>query len=264
MKQVILESDDFGMTTAVSEAILTLLRRGKITTTNCMPTIPEFAESVALCQNKKERTMGIHLIADRHLPAANPAVIPTLLDHRGHLVRFAELKRRIVADELDYDQMRTELIAQIRLAQKYGIIIDHLTTHHGFMNLSPQLYSLVCDIAHEFNLPMRNNTDTGEPAKTLRLRKIAQIKEVKMPDINFMLSGATNPVEALVTAIDQLQDRQTLNVIAHAGRTSALLTERSSFTTIREVDYAALASQELTAAFKTRSATVKTTDYTTL
>lgn len=264
MKQVILESDDFGMTTDVSAAILELKRRGAINAANCMPTIPEFAESVALCRNQVERTMGIHLIADRHLPAAAADEIPTLLDSTGHLVAFSELERRIKAGELEYTQMYTELVAQVRLAQKAGIIINHLTTHHGFMNLSAQLYTVVCDVAAKFQLPMRNNTHTEDTELGTQLRQIAQEKGLKMPDANFMLSGAPHPVPDLVAAIDQLPDNETLNVIAHAGKSSPLLAERSSFTTIREVDYAALASDELAQALQARADTVQTVGYAAL
>lgn len=244
-KKVILESDDFGITPGVSQATLELLRAGKISTTNCMPTMPEFQESVNLLRNEAERTMGIHLILDRHSPALPPSQIPSITNQQGMLLSFDEVKQKIQHQQVDYAEISAELAAQIKRAQAAGIQLDHLTTHHGFMNLSEKLFEVVCQLAAHYHLPLRNNLTRLPEKQVAILKKIADKYQLQMPQQHFMISGVTDPIKKLLAEIDRLPTGEVLEVVSHVGHSDALLQARSSYTTIREEDYRTLASDEL-------------------
>ncbi|GKS80594.1 carbohydrate deacetylase [Ligilactobacillus pabuli] len=244
-KKVILESDDFGITPGVSQATLELLRAGKISTTNCMPTMPEFQESVNLLSNEAERTMGIHLILDRHSPALPANQISSITNQQGMLLSFAEIQKKIKLKQVDYAEISAELEAQINRAQAAGVKIDHLTTHHGFMNLSVKLFEVVCQLADQYHLPIRNNLTHLPREQATGLKKIADKYQLKMPQHHFMISGVVDPIDKLVAEIDRLPADEILEVVSHVGRSDALLQARSSYTTIREEDYRTLDSKEL-------------------
>lgn len=255
-KRVILESDDFGITPKVSEAIIYLLRKGKISATNCMPTIFDFDKSVKLLKNQNELQMGIHLIADSHLPALDAKKIPTITKKDGHFLSFDELIERLNLKMVDYGELESELIAQIELAKSYGIKINHITTHHGFMNLNLDVFKIVTEIASKYDLPLRNNITSIDNKLAAKMQKIVEQKKIKMAKYHFTLTGKNNPIESLLEEIDNLPSSNVLEVVSHVGFSDKLLSKRSSYTKIRERDYETLNSKALAYELDNRNAKI--------
>ncbi|WP_461224689.1 ChbG/HpnK family deacetylase [Lacticaseibacillus suihuaensis] len=234
MSRLLLEGDDFGLTPAVSATLLALLAAGQLTATNCMPTMPEFPAAAAAAKAAGITAMGIHFILDRHRPASDPATIPSLVDARGLLLPWAQVQAKAAAGSLVPAEVQKELLAQLRLARQAGLAIDHITTHHAFVNASPMLAATVATIARTERLPMRNNF-------------AAPLQGIAMPDHHANLAHDAGAAAALMATIAALPATATLEVVCHPGRVTPALLERSSLTTGREADARVLQSPALAA-----------------
>ena len=81
MKQLIINSDDYGRTPDISRGIRDAHLRGVVTSTTCMMNIPTTASDIAVAvQETPKLGMGVHLVLTMGRPISAPEVVPI---HRG-------------------------------------------------------------------------------------------------------------------------------------------------------------------------------------
>lgn len=233
VKQVIVEADDFGLTPAIAKTILALLDQGVVTATNCMPTMPGFQDSMQLAEAAGRTQMGIHLIIDRHLPACSPEQIASLVDERGYLLAFDQFTARLAIGEINLGELASELRQQIKLAQRFGVTIDHITTHKNFELLSPAVFDVVSQLAQETGLPLRHNLVAGEQPKLWGMLKT---RSITAPTQTLGLRHTADDLKTVAAAIKALPEAGTLALITHPGTPSSLLAQRSSLNEDRSLD----------------------------
>lgn len=233
MKQVIVEADDFGLTPAIAKTILALLDQGVVTATNCMPTMPGFQDAMQLAEAAGHTQLGIHLIIDRHLPASSPEQIASLVDERGCLLAFDQFTARLAIGEINLGELASELRQQIKLAQRFGVTIDHITTHKNFELLSPAVFDVVSQLAQETGLPLRHNLVAGEQPKLWGMLKT---RSIPAPTQTLGLRHHADDLATVGAAIKALPEAGTLALITHPGTPSSLLAQRSSLNEDRALD----------------------------
>jgi hopanoid biosynthesis associated protein HpnK len=133
MRRLIVNADDFGLTSGVNRAIVEAHSRGIVTSATLMATGTAFAEAAQLARTVPGMSVGCHVVLIDGQPVLGPLQLSTLI-HRGTaapifrngLKTFAA---RAVAGRLNPEEVEAEATAQIRKIQAAGISVSHLDTH---------------------------------------------------------------------------------------------------------------------------------------
>lgn len=146
-KLLIVNADDYGLTTAVSEGILRAHRDGIVTSTSVLAIAPGFAASADLLASST-LGVGVHLaVVGEDPPLLSAAEIPTLVDARGRLAsNYRTFLARAVAGRVDPEELDREFTAQLEAVQQRGLVVDHLDTHQH-LHLWPLVRDVVLDLA---------------------------------------------------------------------------------------------------------------------
>jgi hopanoid biosynthesis associated protein HpnK len=132
VRRLIVNADDFGLTSGVNRAIVEAHQRGIVTSTTLMAGASKFDEAVALTTQSRRLSVGCHVLLVDGSPVLEMARVSSIAANSGaqrfhdSLIRFG---CRAVARKLDEDQIESEITAQIRKLQSAGIHVSHLDSH---------------------------------------------------------------------------------------------------------------------------------------
>jgi predicted glycoside hydrolase/deacetylase ChbG (UPF0249 family) len=144
MRRLIVNADDFGMTSGINRAIVEGCEQGIVTSTTLMARSGAFDDAVGRAQelrvSRPEVTIGCHVVLLDGEPILAPQDVPTLLEGiaptgdarlRGSLADFT---RAALSNRLNPEQVEAEAQAQIGRIQAAGIAVSHFDTHkHAHM-----------------------------------------------------------------------------------------------------------------------------------
>jgi predicted glycoside hydrolase/deacetylase ChbG (UPF0249 family) len=139
VRRLIINADDFGMTTGINRAILEGVETGIITSATLMANSRAFADAVAKTKEVtgggQRLSVGCHVVLLDGEPLSAPERIPTLLQPgtangssrlRDELNGFALLA---VRGRLNPGEIETEALAQFDRIQREGIHLSHFDSH---------------------------------------------------------------------------------------------------------------------------------------
>ncbi len=136
VRRLIINADDFGLTSGVNRAIVEAHERGVVSSATLMANGQAFAEAVALARDTHRLGLGCHVVLVDGTPVLEPGQVRTLLDppldragdprFRGGIGNFGALA---LLGRLAPDEIEAEATAQIRKLQSAGIAITHLDSH---------------------------------------------------------------------------------------------------------------------------------------
>src|SRR2546426_614089 len=122
MKQLIVNADDFGLTSGVNRAIIEGHCHGIITSATLMANMPGCDEAVQLARAHRSRGVGLHFNITQGRPIAPAAQIRSLTDGGGEfLTSSTALLWRSLAGRLQTEEVITELRAQIEKTLATGL-----------------------------------------------------------------------------------------------------------------------------------------------
>jgi predicted glycoside hydrolase/deacetylase ChbG (UPF0249 family) len=142
VRRLIVNADDFGLTSGVNRATVEAYQHGIVTSATIMAGAPAFDDAVlrarAMTSTGAPFSVGCHIVLVDGIPLSPPAQIRSLLESGDGMVRFrdnlsafaiAALVGRIKPHELE-----AEATAQIRRIQQAGMVPSHFDTHkHAHM-----------------------------------------------------------------------------------------------------------------------------------
>src|SRR5579859_361070 len=150
--RLIVTADDFGLHTAVNQAVERGFRDGVLRAASLMVTAPAVADAVARAKGMPGLAVGLHLVLADGQSALPPPRIPALIDARGQFgdhmaldgIRFFFLPhvRR---------QLAAEIRAQFEAFAATGLPLDHVNAHKHF-HLHPTVLSLMLSIGRDYGL----------------------------------------------------------------------------------------------------------------
>jgi len=153
MRQLIVNADDFGLTTGVTQGILDAHREGIVSSTTLMANGTAFEFAVAASRRTRALGVGVHLNLSEGIPVAPASSVPTLLDGRGRLqLKPGRLLRGLLRGRVKLDEVETELRAQIAKVMRAGISPTHLDGHKH-VHVVPGIGDIVIRLAQEFDIP---------------------------------------------------------------------------------------------------------------
>jgi hopanoid biosynthesis associated protein HpnK len=128
VRRLIINADDFGLTSGVNRAISEAVRCGAITSATIMANGPRFQEAADLAKSVPVLKTGCHVVlVDGQAVAGH---LGSLTDDAGRFrsslkdFAVAAVRKRISAEEI---QRETE--AQVRRIQAQGIVLTHVDSH---------------------------------------------------------------------------------------------------------------------------------------
>lgn len=133
MRRLIVNADDFGLTSGVNRGIVEAHTRGFVTSTTLMASGPKFQEAVGLASCSPQLSVGCHILLVDAVPVLEVRQISSLVSTNSgnpkfhdSLVKFASLA---MARHLNEDEIEREITAQIRKLQYAGVQVSHLDSH---------------------------------------------------------------------------------------------------------------------------------------
>ena len=128
VRRLIINADDFGLTSGVNRAISEANRSGVLTSATMMANAPAFAEAAELAKAQPGLKTGCHVVLIDGEPVS--AGLTSLTNGASRFrtslkeFAFAAVRRRIAAEEI-----QREAEGQIRKIQTLGITLTHIDSH---------------------------------------------------------------------------------------------------------------------------------------
>jgi hopanoid biosynthesis associated protein HpnK len=128
LPRLIINADDFGLTTGVNRAIADAGRSGGLTSATIMANARAFPETVAIAKNLPGLGTGCHvvLIDGEPLTGNLPSLAPSHGLFRSSLKDFAHAAWQ---GKIAEDEVQREVEAQVRKIQSTGVAVTHVDSH---------------------------------------------------------------------------------------------------------------------------------------
>jgi hopanoid biosynthesis associated protein HpnK len=130
--RLILNADDFGLTSGVNRAVAELHRAGRLTSASLMARAAATDEAIEIACSTPTLGVGCHVVLLDGVPVLSPRNdIPNLADSvsgrfRSSLGGFLE---RLLTGRICPSEIEAETAAQIALLQSMGLRLTHIDTH---------------------------------------------------------------------------------------------------------------------------------------
>lgn len=194
-KVLIINADDFGMNQAGSEATISGLKSGIMTSATIMVPCSWFPMVVKFAQANPQANLGVHTTLTsewgsyRWGPVIGQSAVPSLVDDLGYF--YPDVRQ--VYGHANLEEVEKEVRAQIDRALKAGIDVTHIDSHMGTLQYDAKYHQLYLKIAHDYNLPCRlAGRDLMKANGAEALLEMARDMGVLGPEHLFM-GGADKP-----------------------------------------------------------------------
>jgi predicted glycoside hydrolase/deacetylase ChbG (UPF0249 family) len=134
--RLVVNADDFGMTSEISRGIIQAHRAGIVTSTSLLGNCTDLDAARALLAEAPELGVGVHLTLIGGRPVLDAQSLRSLTDVAGaFFTRSSDFVARWLKNQVDPSEVGREFDAQIERIRSAGIVPDHLDTHHhlGFL-----------------------------------------------------------------------------------------------------------------------------------
>src|SRR5437868_6370726 len=130
MKYLIVNADDFGLTSGVNRAVVEAHTRGILTSTTLMANMLAFDDAMRLAKANPGLGVGLHFNITQGKPVADASRVRGLLDEGGEFLGTSTaLLRRALAGKLHVQEVEIELRAQIEKVLGAGLSLTHVDSH---------------------------------------------------------------------------------------------------------------------------------------
>jgi predicted glycoside hydrolase/deacetylase ChbG (UPF0249 family) len=237
MKQLIINSDDYGRTPDISRGIREAHLHGVVTSTTCMMNIPTTAQDVAIALKETPAlAMGVHLVLTMGRPISAPETVPSIVDQNGNFFKYTPLIEHL--NSLIMDDVKREWTSQIEaFIQAAGRKPTHLDSHHHSSYFSPDLFHKMLELAQEYDCAIRFpftefSSELEETAKYAP--DFVQEFNPPRPDVFFVnFYDQTATKENLLTIIHNVPEG-TSEIMCHPGFVDEAFAHESVYNFQRE------------------------------
>jgi hopanoid biosynthesis associated protein HpnK len=131
MGRLIVNADDFGLTSGVNRAIVELHGAGAITSTTLMARAAATDEAIAIAGSIPSLRVGCHVILADGEPVLPAHEIPTLIDSKTGRFQssLSAFLMRLFTGRVRAAEIEAEARAQIESLQSRGLQLTHVDTH---------------------------------------------------------------------------------------------------------------------------------------
>ncbi|MGC9940781.1 MAG: hopanoid biosynthesis-associated protein HpnK [Verrucomicrobiota bacterium] len=151
-RRLIVNADDFGLSSSVNAAVIRAHREGILTTASLMVNEAGFGEAVKLAKENPALGVGLHLTLLHGHAALPPDEIPGLVNADG------EFSNSPLGAGMAYffkatlrEQLRAEIEAQIETFHATGLKLDHVNGHLH-LHLHPTVFKILMEYSQKGGL----------------------------------------------------------------------------------------------------------------
>ncbi|MGA7858906.1 MAG: ChbG/HpnK family deacetylase [Terracidiphilus sp.] len=264
MSRLIVNADDFGLTSGVNRAIVELHQSGVLTSTTLMAKAAATEEAIDLSRANPSLGTGCHIVLVDGEPVLSPRQIPTLVDRETGCFppKLGTFLMRLFSGRIRSAEIEAEASAQIAFLKNRGIRLTHIDTHkhtHMFPNvLRPLLRAAraagIGAVRNPFEpewavraTPRASFVRTAEVIALRRLgpffRRLIAREEMLTTDGTVAVVGTGMLDDAAVEALLRNLPRGTWELVTHPGYNDADLQKvRTRLHASREIERNALLS----------------------
>lgn len=152
MKHVIINADDFGLSSAVNRGVIRAWEEGILTGTSIMPGGGAFEEAAAYARAHPDLQVGLHLTLVQGSAVLNQGGVPALTDAGGQFGDDAVLAgmRYFFLKPLR-KKLSLEIEAQITKCLDAGIELTHIDGHLN-IHMHPVVFDVLCELMPRFGI----------------------------------------------------------------------------------------------------------------
>ena len=175
---LVVTCDELGVSHASNAGVYSALRDGMGTVAGLVVPGPWAREAASRYRGED---VGVHLTlnAEYDLYRWGPIThCPSLLDGDGGFPRTLD----DLWEHADTDEVRRECRAQVERAIYWGFDVSHLSAHLGALELRPEFFDVVLELAVEFQLPLRLRPASSQRDVGFPFRELATAEGVLCPD----------------------------------------------------------------------------------
>ena len=152
MKQLIITSDDFGLSSGVNRAVELAWKNGLLTGASIMPGAAAFDEAVMIARRNPGLQIGLHLSLVQGHAVLPPAELPDLVDGDGNFTdNPVAAGMRYFFDRGLFCQLKREIEAQIVRVLGAGIPLTHIDGHLN-IHLHPTIFSILAGLMPRYGI----------------------------------------------------------------------------------------------------------------
>jgi hopanoid biosynthesis associated protein HpnK len=149
---LIITADDFGLDTAVNDAVEQAHTRGALNAASLMVSAPAAGDAVARAKRLPALAVGLHLVLADGTATLRAAEIPDLVGTDGRFGdHMARAGLRFFLLPHVRQQLAGEIRAQFEAFAATGLTLDHVNAHKHF-HLHPTILSLIIAVGRDFGL----------------------------------------------------------------------------------------------------------------
>lgn len=145
-KYLIINADDFGLSSGVNRGIIEAFDAGVVSSTTIMVNLSGFDDAIARLKGCSRLGVGLHFNLTYGCPLSPMNKVPSLVDETGSFSRKVE--------NWEEAEVRIELTAQWCRLQNAGIKVDHLDSHHNVQKYRT-VYRPMVILARQEKIAMR-------------------------------------------------------------------------------------------------------------
>ncbi len=180
MSRLIINADDFGLTSGVNRAILELHRGRVLTSATLMAKAGATSEAIRMALATSALGVGCHVVLVDGEPVLPPTSVPSLIDEKtGRFPRdLTTFLRRLFTGRIRTAEIEAEAAAQISLLQTSGLRLTHIDTHKHTHMFPPVLEPLL-RVAGKAGIPaVRNPFEPEWAVRATPRRSLVRTAEV--------------------------------------------------------------------------------------
>ncbi|MHB9112201.1 MAG: carbohydrate deacetylase [Thermoleophilia bacterium] len=252
MKRLIVNADDFGLTSGVNRAVVECHQRGVVTSTTLMVNGGAAVEAALLAADNPGLGVGLHLNLTSGAPMMPRESVPSLVGSDGAFPGLMAALWRLTSGRARTHELEDEITAQIERLIKLGIRPTHIDSHHH-LHAHPRLHSLLRRICPRRGITrMRGFHMTAKSPKAMAVALAARLPSsggrMSTPDrfSGIEVMGSKDMAAALRRGLATSGD--TLEFMCHPGYADEDLAKATSYNTPRQAELLQLLSVAFAAA----------------
>lgn len=146
MRKLIINADDFGLSSGVNRAVEQAWQQGILTQASLMPGGAAFNEAVEIARRNPGLQIGLHLTLVQGRPVLPPEKIPGLVTANGCFPdNPVAVGMKLFFDPTIRMQLRNEIEAQIIKIKETGLALSHIDGHLN-IQMHPTVFGILTEL----------------------------------------------------------------------------------------------------------------------
>ncbi|MEI6445300.1 MAG: hopanoid biosynthesis-associated protein HpnK [Nostocales cyanobacterium ELA583] len=170
MPNLIINADDFGVSSSVNAAIIKAHEEGILTSTSLMVSGDAAQEAIALAKNHPQLAVGLHLVLVCGKSVLPTSQIPHLVDSQGNFSNNpTQAGLNYQFNQATRAELRLEIYSQLAKFRDSGLNLSHVDGHLH-LHVHPVILNILTEFAAEFKIKFMR-LPSEELSKNLKINQ---------------------------------------------------------------------------------------------